>query len=77
MMNLANHMLMMTVAMVSVSHAGMKMSVRFKEEALTDVLLFEKSARPQVRTAKPTIMIVRSMSRRREDFWPSAPCDES
>ncbi len=75
MMNLANHMLMITVAMVSVSHAGMNMSVRFKEEALTDVLLFEKSATPQVRTAKPTIMIV-MMSRRREDLAP-APCEES
>jgi hypothetical protein len=74
MMNLANHMLMMTVAMVRVSHAGMKMSVRLKEVALTAVLLFEKSATPQVRTAKPTITTV-TMSRRREDF-PPAPCEE-
>jgi hypothetical protein len=75
-MNLANHMLIMTVAMVRVSHAGMKMSVRLREVALTAVLLFENSATPHVRTAKPTIMTVRISKRRGEDL-PPPPCDAS
>jgi len=77
MRNLANHMLMMTVAMVRVSHAGMNISVRLKEVALRAVLLFEKSATPHVRTAKPNIMTVRMSRRRGEDFAPPLPCDAS
>ena len=75
MMYFANHMLITTVAMVRVSHAGMNTSVRLKEVALTPVLLFEKSATPQVRAAKPSITTVRISKRRGEDLPP--PCEAS
>jgi hypothetical protein len=54
-----NHMLMMTVAMVSVSHAGMNIAWTF----------LENSAGPHVRRAKPTMMTVMSRRRRGEDFF--------
>lgn len=55
---------MMTVAMVSDSHAGMKINCMF----------LEKSEGPQVRMANPTMMIVRSVRRRVEDFLDAASC---
>jgi len=53
-----NHMLMMTVAIVSVSQAGMKAAWTF----------LVKSEGPQVRAAKPTMMIVIKSSRLDEDL---------
>jgi len=76
MRNLANHMLMTTVAIVKVIHAGMKMSVLLKPVADTAVLRFEKRATPQVRAAKPNIVTVR-MRRRREEDLPLVVCEES
>ena len=64
----ANHILMITVAMVRVSHTGMKISC---------VLLWNNEGR-NVRAANPTMMIVRSISRRDDDFFaPPVPCDVS
>jgi hypothetical protein len=61
----ANHMLIKTVAMVRVSHAGMNIAWVF----------LETSEGPHVRAAKPTMMTVRSKSRRGEDLdGPWAPC---
>ena len=51
-------MLMMTVAIVSVSQAGMKAAWTF----------LVKSEGPQVRAAKPTMMIVIKSSRLDEDL---------
>jgi hypothetical protein len=68
---------MTTVAIVRVSHAGMKMSVRLRAVALTPVLLPEKSATPQVRTAKPSIMTVRMTRRRGEEDLPPEACEEA
>jgi hypothetical protein len=58
----ANHMLMMTVPMVRVSHTGMKTSCMFRV----------KREGKKERAANPTMIIVRSMSLRGEDF-PEAP----
>ena len=60
-------MLMTTVAIVSVIHAGMNISWAF----------LEKSEGPQVRAANPTMMTVMRMRRREEDFLPPAACDVS
>lgn len=53
-------MLMTTVAMVNVSHAGMNISWTF----------LENKEGPHVRAANPTIITVRRMRRRGEDFFP-------
>jgi hypothetical protein len=70
-------MLITTVAMVRVSHAGMKSACTF----------LERREGPQVRAANPTIMTMSKTSRRGEDFpvagllWddssplPLSPCD--
>jgi hypothetical protein len=58
-------MLMTTVAMVSVSHAGMNISSTF----------LENREGPHVRRANPSIIIVTSRRRRADDFFaPAAPC---
>jgi len=60
-------MLMMTVAIVSVSHAGMNVAPM--------VLL--KRTGPHVKAAKPTMTIVINMRRRGEDFAAADPCPAS
>jgi hypothetical protein len=68
MMNFANHMLMMTVEIVRVSQTGMK----------TSYTCLEKSDGKKERAANPSMMIVRSIRRRVEDFFVyPAPCDIS
>jgi hypothetical protein len=57
-MYLVNHMLMMTVEIVRVSQTGMKISYT----------CLEKSAGRKERAANPSMMTVRSNSRRGEDF---------
>jgi hypothetical protein len=75
MRNFANHMLITTVAIVSVSQTGMKTSGRFVPVLETLVPPLEKSAGRKERAANPTMMIVRSTSRR-EDLPPRpASCD--
>ncbi len=67
-------MLMMTVAMVRVIHAGMKMFGRFFAVPDNPVAPLEKRAGAQVRAANPTMITVTSKSRRGEDFVaPPAP----
>jgi hypothetical protein len=67
-------MLIMTVAMVRVSHAGMKMSGRFVPVLESPVAPLEKRAGPQLRAANPTIMTVMRTRRREEDFFAPAAC---
>jgi len=72
-------MLMMTVAMVRVSHTGMKMFGRSAEvcEAPVPAPLEKREGRKE-RAAKPNMIIVSSMSRRGEDFFAPPPlCDAS
>jgi hypothetical protein len=57
-MYFANHMLITTVAIVSVSHAGMNIAWAF----------LDTNEGPQVRAAKPSMMTVNSMRRRGEDL---------
>jgi len=74
----ANHMLIMTVAMVSVSHTGMKMFGRSDDVLDVPVTPLVKSEGAQVRAAKPTMTMVISTSRRDDDFFaPAAPGDIS
>jgi hypothetical protein len=69
-------MLIMTVAMVRVSHAGMNTSGRLVPALDTLVAPLEKRETPQQSAAKPTMMIVISMSRRVEDLLGAAiPCE--
>jgi len=77
MMNFANHMLMMTVAIVRVSQMGMKMFGRSPAVLETPVPPLEKSEGRKARAAKPTMIIVISKSRRGEDFAPPPLCDAS
>ncbi len=75
MRNLANHMLMMTVAMVSVSHMGMKMLGKLADVLDVPVPPLEKSEGRNERAAKPTMMTVIRTSLRDEDFFaPPVPC---
>jgi len=70
MMYRVNHMLMMTVEIVRVSQMGMKMSCT----------CLEKSEGRKARAANPSMMMVRSSSRRDEDFLAPPllpPCDTS
>ena len=77
MRNLANHMLMITVTMVRVSHTGMKMFGRSEDVLETPVPPLKREGRNE-RAAKPNMIIVSSRSRRGEDFFPvSVPCDAS
>ena len=62
-MYIANHMLITTVEMVRVIHAGMKASAKF----------LWKSEGPQVRAAKPSIMKVTKTRRLDEDFFVPPP----
>jgi len=71
-------MLTMTVAMVRDTHAGMNTKVKFVPVLDTVVVPLEKRDTPHVRAAKPTMTIVRSVSRRGEDFFAPPPlCDAS
>jgi len=70
----ANHMLIMTVEMVRVIQAGMKMFGRFFDVLDNPVTPLENKTGAQVRAANPTMMIVMRTSRRGEDFVaPPAP----
>jgi len=60
-------MLITTVPIVRVSHAGMKIAWA----------LLDNSEGPQVRAAKPTMMTVSSTSRRGEDFGVGCACGVS
>ena len=79
MMNLANQKLMMTVAMVRVSHTGMKMFGRLEDVLDTPVPApLAKSEGRNDAAAKPSMTIVISTSLRGEDlFVPALSCDAS
>jgi len=78
MRNLVNHMLMTTVAMVRVSHTGMKMFGMSDPVLETPVPPLEKRAGKKERPANPTMIIVTSTSRRCEDLLGApVPCDVS
>jgi len=78
MMYLVNHMLMITVTMVRVSQTGMKMVGKFVPVLVIPVLPLEKSDGRKERAANPSMMIVRSIRRRGEDFFIApVPCDMS
>jgi len=63
-------MLMTTVEMVSVIHAGMNMFGRFVDVLDVPVTPLESREGAQVSAANPTMMIVTSTIRRDEDFLP-------
>ena len=73
----ANHMLIITVEMVKVIHAGMKMFGKSVDVWPTPVPPLENNAGAHVRRANPTMMTVISTSRREEDFVAPAPLDMS
>jgi hypothetical protein len=73
-----NHMLMTTVAMVRVSQTGMNTSGKFVPVLVVPVPPLEKREGRKDRAANPTMMMVRSTSRRGEDFLAGpVPCDMS
>jgi hypothetical protein len=77
-MYLVNQKLMITVPMVRVSHTGMKMVVTFNPVCVDPVPPLEKSDGKKESAAKPSMMTVRSIRRRDEDFFLGAvPCDVS
>jgi hypothetical protein len=78
MIYLVNQKLMITVPMVRVSHTGMKMVVKFVPVLVVPVPPLDKSDGRKERAANPSMMTVRSMRRRDEDFFLGAvPCDMS
>jgi hypothetical protein len=78
MRNLANHMLMMTVAIVRLSHTGMNKLGRSDDVLETPVPPLEKRAGKKEAAANPTMIRVRSTSRRGEDLLAApVPCDAS
>jgi hypothetical protein len=77
MMNLANHMLMTTVAMVRLSHTGMKMFGRSVAVLETPVPApLQKREGTNKAAAKPSMITVSTKSLRGEDL-PPPPCDAS
>jgi hypothetical protein len=78
MMFFTNQKLMITVTMVRVSHTGMKMRVKFVPVLVVPVPPLEKSDGRKERAANPSMMMVRSIRRRAEDFLlGAASCDVS
>ena len=63
----ANHMLITTVPMVRVSQTGMKIAW----------VLLDSNDGPQVRAAKPTMIIVNNIRRREEGLGFGSACDAS
>jgi hypothetical protein len=78
MMYLVNQKLMITVTMVRVSHTGMKMVEKFVAVLVVPVPPLDKSDGRKERAANPSMMTVRSVRRRAEDFFlGTALCDMS
>jgi hypothetical protein len=71
-------MLIITVARVRVSHAGMKMFGKLVPVVEILVAPLVKRETPQLSAAKPSMIIVSSISRRGEALLEaSTPCDAS
>jgi hypothetical protein len=78
MMFFTNQKLMITVTMVRVSHTGMKMVEKFVAVLVVPVPPLDKSDGRKERAANPSMMTVRSVRRRAEDFFLGAVlCDVS